>query len=43
MLTERDKEKIRLDVADEQIDTVGRAFLGLTLAAPGVMITSLIQ
>lgn len=31
MLTERDKEKIRLDVADEQIDTVGRAFLGLTL------------
>lgn len=31
MLTERDKEKIRLDVADEQIDTLGRAFLGLTL------------
>ena len=30
MLTERDKEKIRMDVADEQIDTVGRAFLGLT-------------
>ncbi|MCB1225443.1 MAG: DUF1549 domain-containing protein [Verrucomicrobiales bacterium] len=31
MLTERDKEKLRLDVADEQIDTLGRAFLGLTL------------
>ena len=31
MLTERDKEKLRLDTADEQIDTVGRAFLGLTL------------
>ena len=31
MLTERDKEKLRLDVADEQIDTVGRAFLGQTL------------
>ena len=31
MLTERDKEKIRMDAADEQIDTIGRAFLGLTL------------
>ena len=31
MLTERDKEKLRLDTADEQVDTVGRAFLGLTL------------
>ena len=31
MLTERDKEKLRLDVADEQVDTVGRAFLGLTM------------
>jgi len=30
MLTERDKEKLRLDVADEQVDTIGRAFLGLT-------------
>ena len=31
MLSERDKEKLKLDVIDEQIDTVGRAFLGLTL------------
>lgn len=31
MLTERDKEKLWLDTVDEQIDTTGRAFLGLTL------------
>lgn len=31
MLTERDKEKLWMDTADEQIDTLGRAFLGLTL------------
>lgn len=31
MLTERDKEKLRLDVADEQIDTLSRALLGLTV------------
>ena len=31
MLSERDKAKLELDVVDEQIDTVGRAFLGLTL------------
>ncbi len=31
MLSERDKTKLRLDVVDEQIDTIGRAFLGLTL------------
>jgi len=31
MLSERDKEKLRMDVVDEQIDTIGRAFLGLTL------------
>lgn len=31
MLTERDKEKLRLDTADEQVDTVGRALLGLTM------------
>lgn len=31
MLTERDKEKLWLDTVDEQIDTIGRAFLGLTL------------
>lgn len=31
MLSERDKAKLELDVVDEQIDTIGRAFLGLTL------------
>ncbi len=31
MLSERDKEKLLMDVADEQIDTVGRALMGLTL------------
>lgn len=31
MLTERDKEKLWMDTADEQLDTIGRAFLGLTL------------
>ena len=31
MLSERNKEQLRMDVVDEQIDTVGRAFMGLTL------------
>lgn len=31
MLSERDKAKLTLDVVDEQIDTIGRAFLGMTL------------
>lgn len=31
MLSERDKTKLRMDIVDEQIDTVGRAFLGMTL------------
>ncbi|NND96150.1 MAG: DUF1549 domain-containing protein, partial [Pirellulaceae bacterium] len=31
MLSERDKSKLQMDVVDEQIDTVGRAFLALTL------------
>jgi len=31
MLSERNKAKLEMDVVDEQIDTVGRAFLGLTL------------
>lgn len=31
MLSERDKSKLTLDVVDEQIDTVGRAFLAMTL------------
>jgi hypothetical protein len=31
VLADRDQEKRRMDVIDEQIDTVGRAFLGMTL------------
>ncbi|MFY9255662.1 MAG: DUF1553 domain-containing protein [Fuerstiella sp.] len=31
MLSERDKEKLRMDVVDEQINTFGTAFLGMTL------------
>ena len=31
MLSERDKEKLRMDVVDEQINTIGKAFMGLTL------------
>lgn len=31
MLSERDKEKLQLDVVDEQISTMGSAFLGMTL------------
>ncbi|MEO1528821.1 MAG: DUF1549 domain-containing protein, partial [Planctomycetota bacterium] len=31
MLSERDKHKLELDVVDEQVDTIGRAFLGMTL------------
>ncbi|QDT17769.1 DUF1553 domain-containing protein [Alienimonas californiensis] len=31
MLSERDKVKLTMDVADDQLDTVGRAALGLTL------------
>ena len=31
MLSERDKEKLRMDVIDEQISSVGSAFLGMTL------------
>lgn len=31
MLSERDKEKLSMDVVDEQINTVGAAFLGMTL------------
>ena len=30
-LSERDKEKLRMDTVDEQIDTIGKALLGLTL------------
>jgi len=33
MLSERDKEKLYMDVADEQINTVGRTFLGFSNAA----------
>ncbi|MBI1311121.1 DUF1553 domain-containing protein [bacterium] len=31
MLSERNKEKLHMDVVDEQLDTIGRVFLGLTL------------
>ena len=31
MLAEPDKPKLRMDVVDEQIDTIGKSFLGLTL------------
>ncbi|WP_298868044.1 DUF1553 domain-containing protein [uncultured Gimesia sp.] len=31
MLSERDKEKLRMDVVDEQINTVGAAFMGMTM------------
>jgi hypothetical protein len=31
MLSERDKEKLIMDVVDEQIDSVGKAFMGMTL------------
>ena len=31
MLSERDKSKLTMDVVDEQIDTTGKAFLGMTL------------
>ena len=31
MLSERDKLKMQMDIVDEQIDTIGRAFMGLTL------------
>ncbi len=31
MLSERNKDQLRMDVVDEQVDTVGRAFMGLTL------------
>ena len=31
MLTERNKAKMHLDIADEQVDTIGRSIMGLTL------------
>jgi len=31
LLAEQDKPKLVMDIVDEQVDTVGRAFLGLTL------------
>jgi cytochrome c553 len=31
ILAERDKPKLRMDVVDEQLDTTGKSFLGLTL------------
>lgn len=32
MLAEQDKEKMRIDIIDEQIDTVSKTFMGLTIA-----------
>lgn len=32
MLAEQDKEKMRIDIVDEQIDTVSKTFLGMTIA-----------
>ncbi len=32
MLAEQDKEKMRIDIVDEQIDTVSRTMLGMTIA-----------
>ena len=31
LITEADKAKLRVDVADQQVDKIGRAFLGLTI------------
>lgn len=31
MLSERDKEKLRMDVVDEQLNSIGKAFMGMTL------------
>jgi hypothetical protein len=31
MLTERNKAKMHLDIADDQVDTIGRSIMGLTL------------
>ncbi|MEZ5942355.1 MAG: DUF1553 domain-containing protein [Planctomycetaceae bacterium] len=31
MLSERDKEKLHMDVVDEQLDSIGKTFMGLTL------------
>ena len=31
VLAEPDKQKMLIDIADEQLDTVGKAFMGLTL------------
>jgi len=31
MLTERDKEKLHLDTVDEQLDTIGKSMLGLSI------------
>ena len=31
MLSERDKEKLRMDIVDEQVSSIGSAFLGMTL------------
>ena len=35
-----DKEQLLVDVIDEQLDTIGKAFLGLTIGCAGVTTTS---
>jgi len=31
VLAERDREKVEMDIIDEQLDTIGKAFLGMTI------------
>ena len=38
-----DKEQLLVDVIDEQLDTIGKAFLGLTIGCGGVTTTSSIR
>ena len=40
MLAEQDKQKLVADIVDEQLDTFGKVFLGLTLGCPAVMTTN---
>ncbi len=40
VLAEPDVRKLEMDIIDEQLDTLGKAFLGMTLAVPAAMITS---
>ncbi len=42
-VVEADKAKLRVDVIDQQVDKVGKAFLGLTVGCAGVTITNSIR